>query len=1003
LISSVVEGMIRAKKRAEKAEEEARFHGEIMLNMAEAVYLVSMGNGAIVYTNSVFDRMFGYEKGAMIGKDVSIVNAPGEKRAEETAKEIIASLKRDGSWEGEIKNIRKDGTVFWSHASVSLFNHSKFGEVAVSVHTDITERKETEEALRESEKKHRALFESSMDAMLVIAPPDWRYTSCNPAAVKLFRAKDIDDFLSVRPWELSPENQPSGRGSAEMAQEMIATALNRGTHTFSWVHKRFDGEEFPAMVAASMFEIGGQRALQAVIRDLTGARESEQEYATLLATTQDGFWEVDSTGRLVEVNDAYCKLTGYTREELLSMKISDIEANERPEETAAHIQKIIGTGYDCFETRHYRKDGSIIDIEVTTNYRKIKGGTFYAFIRDISQRKEAQQALLKARDEAEKAAKLKSDFLSSMSHEIRTPMNGIIGLTRLALETDLTPRQVDYLQKIQTSSTALLHILNDILDFQKIEAGAFRIETVAFRPRMALENCINLFRAKAEEKDITISYSLSDNVPDLLTGDPLRLGQVLNNLVGNAVKFTNRGEIVITAEVTERNNHSCTLRFSVHDTGIGISAEHLRKLFAAFQQAEGSISREYGGTGLGLAISRRLVNLMGGDICVDSEPGRGSEFIFTVKFGLRPEGEKPAGQEHPSEIDLWQYSAAIHGARILVVEDNEINRQVAAELLAGLGMNVSIADSGETALKMTDADTFDAILMDLQMPGMDGCRTAARILDKPPYKDVPIIVMSAAVMEEDKQRCFAAGMVDHVAKPIIPETLAATLVKWIKPVPGRSAEIPPAYTHEPATQEIPCIPADQPGFDSTGAVKRASGNRKLICHLLHDFANDFSSTAADLQQRAQTGDREGMLEQLHGLKGVAGMVGLTRISAIAAQLEHDVRSGATPVTLEELDTALNETFEFIAREVGKPAPASARVEPYDPEDAANRLNELAHYLDKQEIYPEESVTALISRLKTSASDAQISELARQLDRLDYKGALDTVREIARELNIPLAL
>ncbi len=408
---------------------------------------------------------------------------------------------------------------------------------------------------------------------------------------------------------------------------------------------------------------------------------------------------------------------------------------------------------------------------------------------DISIERARTDALREAKEAAEAATALKSAFLANMSHEIRTPMNAIVGLTHLTLCTPLNEVQQDYLQKIQGASHHLLGIVNDVLDLSKIEAGKLQLEHVRVDVAQILQNVRAQLIDKAQSKGLALHLHIDPGLPMDLMGDGLRIGQVLLNLGSNAVKFTAQGSVVLSVQVQAHTEHDVALRFEVRDTGIGLSAAEQTQLFQNFQQADASITREHGGTGLGLAISRHLAEQMGGAVGVSSETGQGSLFWFTVRLALADDEVMvlpvaPQLPTVPGSLDEARASLrTLQGARVLVVEDNELNRLLAGELLRGVGLNVDFAHNGQLAvdrLSQADAD-YGMVFMDMQMPVMDGLEATRLIRLMPGRAQLPIVAMTANAMREDSQRCLAAGMNDYISKPFSPNTLWGLLLRWLTP------------------------------------------------------------------------------------------------------------------------------------------------------------------------------------------------------------------------------
>jgi PAS domain S-box-containing protein len=862
--------------------------------------------------------------------------------------------------------------------------------------------------------------------------PDARITYVNESACRSL-GYSKDEFVKLPVAEIDP------LWPVEHWPERLEKIKSEGSLTFESIHRRKDGRTFPVEVTATFLMFNEAEYIFAFVADITHRKQTEEEIRKLNEDLEKRVEErtaelkklsetvkqspvtvviTDKNGTIEYVNPTFCEITGYSAKEAIGQNPRILKSGDYPESFYKDLWDTILSGRTWRgELLNRKKNDEEFWESASISPIKNDDGEITHFVavkEDITAKKQMEEELIQSKRAADEANKAKGDFVANMSHEIRTPMNAVIGMTHLALKTELTPKQRDYLNKIESSANSLLGIINDILDFSKIEAGKLDIESVEFNLDNVLDNLANLVTVRAQKKeDLEILFATSRKVPRSLVGDPLRLGQILINLANNAVKFTESGEILVSTELVNQNEDQVTLKFSVSDTGIGLTEDQIDNLFEAFSQADTSTTRKFGGTGLGLTISKRLAEMMGGKIWVESQTGRGSTFSFTANFSLGKEKAKErfvpsadlrgmkvlvvddnansrqilekilesfsfevalaaSGEEGLAELegapkdqpyDLvimdWKMPGmdgieasklikshkglskippiilvtayareeivqrakqlglegflfkpvspsvlldaimqakgkdiqtvarvdrkkednaeelnAIRGARVLLAEDNEINQQVALEILESAGLNVSLADNGREAVSAVKEKYYDAVLMDIQMPVMNGYEATREIRKDERFKDLPIIAMTAHAMAGDEEKSLEAGMNGHVTKPIDPNQLFAALLKWIQPSKGAAADRQPDVTFEETalTQETQAeegLPESLTGFDLKAGLERLRGNKRLYRKLLLDFGTKYAGVAAEIRETLDAKDLKQAHSLIHNLKGLA--------------------------------------------------------------------------------------------------------------------------------------
>ncbi len=985
-----------------------------------SVGIVLMKERHIVRCNRRMDEMFGYAPGEQLGQSTRIWYVDSVAW-ESTGREVYSQVWRGETHVREQLVVRKNGSRFWARMAGRAVDARHPAKGMVGIIEDITAERDAAEALRLAYAEQQAIFDSATSGIVLI----------------------VDRLLQ---------------------------RCNRKLHEmFGWPAGEMVGKSTRILYADdAAWNVGGGEVYEQIWRGETHRREQ-----MLMRRDGSQFW-ARLTAHAVDVND------------------------------------------------HSLGSVWIID--------------------NIGAERAATDAMLKAMAMAEEAARVKSDFLANMSHEIRTPMNAIVGMAYLMLKTELGGRQRDYLEKIQASSQHLLGIINDILDFSKIEAGKMVVEHIGFELERMLDNVTSLIAEKTAAKGLELIVDVADDVPANLVGDPLRLGQILVNYANNAVKFTEQGEVAIRVGVLEAGADDVLLRFEVQDTGIGLSAEQRARLFQSFEQADSSTTRKYGGTGLGLAISRRLAELMGGEVGVDSKQGVGSTFWFSVRLpftavkgrrtlpdadlrGRRmlvvddndnardvlgemlrrmsfvttavPSGAAAlsellaadaAGQPYELVFLDWQMPerdgvatagdirhlslsrqpqlvmvtaygrdeliaaaskagitdilikpvtasllfdavmrllgaprvepvqagwvpaeravdlAPIAGARILLVEDNELNREVASELLHLVGCEVELAENGAIAVEKVAHSRFDCVLMDVQMPVMDGLTATREIRKLPHCADLPIVAMTANAMAGDRERCLDAGMNDHVGKPIDPEVLWATLLRWarrlrlVQPVPVERAVGPRVSDAVLPLTEIA-------GLDVVAGLHLALDREALYFSILGRFVEGQQDFPARMACAVTDADWVAAERLAHTLKGVAGQIGAPLLKGLAEQLEHAVHRHAAPEVLAPLQSAtaacLTQLVKALVSHLPAP-PATPLPVAVDADQLAVVCASLARQLAEDDFSSARLLEESEALLRVGLG-ADFAPLAAAIRHFDFVAALACLKDAAARLGIPLRL
>ena len=744
-----------------------------------SIVAITDQKGRITYVNDSFCHISQYVREELLGQDHRLLNSGYHSKA--FMKNLWRTIAHGRVWQGDLQNRAKDGSLYWVATTIVPFlgmDGKPFQYIAIR--TDITPLKQAEETLQQTVTQLRNISDNVPD-LIFVKDQNLRTIMCNNAFAQIVgkAPADLIDHTDIENgWD--PEfvygNAVKGIRGFESDDRTVLSGetirISEEPIPVGSEIRMFDTHKLP--LRSDTGEIVG---VLGISRDITervhiekNLREREQvlkQFKTTLDQTLDCvFMFTPDTLRFIYCNRGACEQIGYSEAELFTMTPLDIKPYVTPEQFQGILQPL-REGIQpslTFETLHRHKDGHDIQVEIALQLVRLAGETprYVAIVRDITARKQVERELLLTKEAAEQSTRAKSAFLATMSHEIRTPMNGVIGMTGLLLETELTPEQREFAETVRSSGEHLLMIINDILDFSKVEAGKMTLEIIDFDLRTAIDEAVELIAARAFSKGLNLACLVHGNVPSVFRGDPGRLRQILLNLVGNAIKFTAQGEVLISVSLVHQTETEATVRFAVQDSGIGLSPEAQGRLFQSFSQVDNSTSRKYGGTGLGLAICKQLTELMGGQIGVESRAGEGSTFWFTVSLGLQASGTQTV-RDHPAQ-DL-------RGLNLCIVDDQATNRRILELYATKWRVRCRLAADGPQALAClraaaAEGAACEVAIIDLHMPGMDGLELARAIKADPVLAPTRLILLTAKGQRGDAKLAQTAGYAAYLTRPV---------------------------------------------------------------------------------------------------------------------------------------------------------------------------------------------------------------------------------------------
>ena len=1050
----------------------------------------------------------------------------------------------------EYRMLCKDGNWKWVSARGMVVSRAEDGrpQRMIGTHTDITERKQAAETVRISEARLRLLLDSAAEAIYGV-DIQGNCSFCNPACLQMLGYRHADELIGKNMHQqIHYKYQDETPYPVEKCRIYQAFLQGVNTHVEGEVFWRADGSNFPVECwSHPQFHHGQVVGAVVTFMDITERMEANKKLVKLSKAVENSPASVvitDLNGTIEYVNPKFTAVTGYAAQEAIGQNPRILKSGTLSPRFYGKLWETILAGKVWQGEFHNKKKNgeSYFEVATISPIRDEKGVIthFVAVKEDVTERKRTDQELKKSMAAAEAANRAKSEFLANMSHEIRTPMNAIIGFSHLCLQSELAPEQQGYLEKVYRSANSLLGVINDILNFSKVEAGKLEVEKTHFHLDYVLGGVAAVTGLRAEEKGLDLQFDCGREIPYTLVGDPLRLGQVLNNLVSNAIKFTKAGAVVVQVKVESQDAAQgeapghVVLGFTVSDSGIGMTPEQIGKLFQSFSQADASTTRKYGGTGLGLAISKNLVELMGGTMWVESTPGKGSVFAFNLPFACLPENRtipdlsrrkmlvvdandrarhlamaylqsfnietvaasggsegleaikqadtaghpfsdvlldcdlpsmdgsaviglemvrrikqelplrrrprviylsshkhnemlRQSGSEElldavlnkpvtasmlfeavvaigsdPDSLSLASLQDDTHfdlsGLHVLLVEDNEFNQQLAIALLTRAGVEVSLARDGVEAVQAVQPGRFDAVLMDIQMPHMDGLEATRQIRENPVMAGLPIIAMTANAMSGDRENCLAAGMNDYIAKPVHVAKLYDILASWTH----RNVQIvkPPVAK---ARHALRMLPAFDPHFFDPAEAIAGMGGKDTYLTVLEKFISNQSQSVQSIQEALAAADRQTAARLAHTLKGIAATIGAPALAESARQLESAIREDDTgkypqliAATATGLDKAVAAVETYLAAHAAEPSAPGKTQQALDPARLGALLEQLTGQLSAFDSDAGDTMRMINQQVKGTAMAQRFVRLDHSIMSYDYESALEEVRRITKE-------